>query len=57
MLTSHRFLKSYDILTFLQNFLQCIQMDYLVKGYRFITPQKLEIHKVNAAKICIQQNI
>ena len=30
-------------------------MYYLVNGYRFITPSKLEIHEMFAAKICIQQ--
>ena len=34
-----------------------MQMYYLVNGYRFITPQKLKIHEMDPAKICVLQNI
>ena len=33
------------------------KMYYLVNGYRFIAPHKLEIHEIDPDKICVQQNI
>ena len=34
-----------------------MQMYYLVKGYRFITPPKFKNRWMYAAKISVQQNI